>query len=327
MRAIQFDSTGGPHVLQYCDIADLVPKPHEVIVEVAAAGVNFIDTYYRSGLYPVKLPSGLGSEGAGIVITVGSEVQSLREGDRVAWTGAMGSYATHIALEEHAAIPVPDGVDLEIAAAALLQGLTAHYLITDTWPLQEGEQCLIHAGAGGVGLLAIQMAKRVGATVFTTVSTTAKAALAREAGADHVINYSEENFADAIEAIAGPRPLDVVYDGVGQRTFLDGLRLLRPRGLMATFGNASGAVEPIAPLALLANGSIYLTRPSLNAYMRTPEERERRTTELFSWISSGELQVRIGERWALQDAARAHARLEGRETTGKVLLIPEPTDF
>ncbi len=320
MHAIRFAQTGGPEVLTFDEIDDPSPSADQVVVDVAAAGVNFIDTYHRSGLYPMALPSGLGGEGAGTVSAVGSAVEGLAVGDRVAWAMAPNSYATKVAIPAAVAVKVPDAVDLEVAAAVMLQGLTAHYLITDTWPLAAGEKCLIHAGAGGVGLLAIQMAKLKGAEVFSTVSTAAKAELAAGAGADHVINYAETNFADAIEEIAGPRPLDVVYDGVGKTTFHDGLRLLRPRGLMATFGNASGPVDPISPLLLSANGSLYLTRPTLGSYARTREELVGRADELFGWMASNQLDVRIGDRLPLADAAEAHRRLEGRLTTGKVLL-------
>ncbi len=321
MHAIRFAATGGPEVLTFEELDDPTPAGGQVVVDLAAIGVNFIDTYHRSGLYPLALPAGLGLEGAGTVSAVGADVDHLAVGDRVAWAMAPNSYATSVAIPAAVAVKVPDAVDLELAAAVMLQGLTAHYLITDTWPLADGERCLIHAGAGGVGLLAIQMAKRKGAEVFTTVSTPAKAELAAGAGADHVINYVETNFADAIEEIAGPRPLDVVYDGVGKTTFDDGLRLLRPRGLMATFGNASGPVDPISPL-VLSNGSLFLTRPTLGNYTQTREELVGRADELFDWMAAGQLDVRIGERLPLVEAAEAHRRLEGRRTTGKVVLIP-----
>lgn len=321
MYAIRFAATGGPEVLTFDELDDPTPDSGQVVVDLAACGVNFIDTYHRSGLYPMPLPAGLGMEGAGTVSAVGRDVEHLVVGDRVAWAMAPNSYATKTAISAAIAVKVPDAVDLELGAAVMLQGLTAHYLITDTWPLANGERCLIHAGAGGVGLLAIQMAKLKGAEVFTTVSTAAKAELAAGAGADHVINYAETNFADAIEAIAGPRPLDVVYDGVGNTTFHDGLRLLRPRGLMATFGNASGPVDPISPL-ILSNGSLFLTRPTLGSYAQTRDELVGRTDELFAWMAAGQLDVRIGDRLPLAEAAEAHRRLEGRRTTGKVVLIP-----
>ncbi len=320
MYAIRFAATGGPEVLSYDQLDDESPGPGQVRVDIAAAGVNFIDTYQRSGLYPMPLPARLGLEGAGVISAVGEGVEGLAVGRRVAWAMGQGSYATSACLPAAVVVPVPDTVELDVAAAVMLQGLTAHYLVTDTWPLAAGERCLIHAGAGGVGLLAIQMAKMIGAEVFTTVSTSDKAQLARAAGADHVVNYAEVDFVEAIEDIAGPRPLDVVYDGVGRSTFEGGLRLLRPRGLMATFGNASGPVDPVSPLTLSTHGSLFLTRPSLGNYTRTRDELLGRTDDLFAWISAGRLDVRIGERLALAEAAEAHRRLEGRLTTGKVLL-------
>ncbi len=321
MYAIRFSQTGGPEVLSYEELDDPAPKPGQLQVAVAAAGVNFIDTYQRSGLYAVPLPGTLGMEGAGTVTALGEGVDGFAVGDRVAWAGAPGSYATVACVPAAVAVPVPDGVALDVAAAVMLQGLTAHFLITDTWPLAAGEKCLIHAGAGGVGLLAIQMAKMTGAEVFTTVSSAEKAELARGAGADHVIDYATDDFVAAIEAIAGPRAIDVVYDGVGKTTFEGGLKVLRPRGLLATFGNASGPVDPISPLVLSTNGSLYLTRPTMGSYTRTREELVGRTDELFGWVADGLLDVRIGERHPLADAAEAHRRLEGRQTTGKVLLV------
>jgi NADPH2:quinone reductase len=234
----------------------------------------------------------------------------------------LGSYAQLQRLPAHLAVGVPDGVGLDVAAAALLQGMTAHYLAVDTYPLQKGDRCLVHAGAGGVGLLLIQIAKRRGAEVFATVGSDAKAVLAKEAGADHVIVYRDSDFGAAVEAIAGARPLDVIYDGVGQATFDRGLELLRPRGMMVTFGNASGPVAPFAPLRLSDAGSLFLTRPKLAEYIATREELERRAADLFDWIADGSLQVRIGERMPLHDAAAAHRMIESRRTTGKVILEP-----
>ncbi len=321
MHRIEFTATGGSDVLAHVETDDPVPASGEALVDVAAAGVNFIDTYHRSGLYAVPLPSGLGLEGAGVVAAVGPDVTEVAVGDRVAWTGAMGSYSTRHTIAEGALVRVPDGVELDLAAAVMLQGLTAHYLASSTWPLEPGQRCLVHAGAGGVGLLLIQMAKRRGAEVFTTVGTQDKADLARSAGADHVVMYREVDFAETIRGIAGvERPLDVVYDGVGATTFDGGLSLLRPRGLMATFGNASGPVPPVSPLQLMP--SLFLTRPTLFDYIQTPAELRRRTDEIFGWIADGELDVRIGARFPLADAAAAHDALEGRRTTGKVLLVP-----
>jgi NADPH2:quinone reductase len=322
MRAIQVSTLGGPEVLEWVERDDPRPGPAELVVNAEAAGVNFIDTYHRSGLYPVPLPFVPGSEGAGVVEAVGDGVSAFAVGDRVAWSGVPGSYATRVKVPERLAVVVPEGIELETAAAVMLQGMTAHFLATDAWPLQAGQRCLVQAGAGGVGLLLVQIAKRLGAEVFTTVGSEDKVALATLAGADHVINYRDTEFGAAVEETGGPRPLDVVYDGVGRSTFDRGLELLRPRGMMVTFGNASGPVDPVVPLALMRNGSLYLTRPTLADYIATRQELERRTGDLFAWITDGTLKVRIGERIPLADAAEAHRRLEARETSGKVLLVP-----
>ena len=323
MWAIQIDQAGGPEVMEWRELDDPTPNAGEVVVDVAAAGLNFIDTYQRSGLYDVPKPFVLGMEGAGVVAAVGDGVTEWAIGDRVAWPGSPGSYATKVALPANRVVAVPESVDLETAAAIPLQGMTAHYLVTDTFALGRGSRCLVHAGAGGVGLLLIQMAKLLGAEVFTTVGTEAKAELARGAGADHTILYRDVDFAEAIADVAGPRPLDVVYDGVGKTVFDQSLTLLRPRGMMVTFGNASGPVDPVSPLTLSANGSIFLTRPTLFHYIAERSELERRAADLYRWIGAGELDVRIGHRFALADAADAHRALEGRQTTGKVLLLPD----
>jgi NADPH2:quinone reductase len=296
------------------------------VVAVAATGVNYIDTYQRSGLYTVPLPFTPGLEGAGRVVSVGPGVEGFSTGDLVAWTDVLGSYAEQVLLPVDRVVPVPEGLPVELAASIMLQGITAHYLSQDTYRLRQGDRCLIHAGAGGVGQLLIQLAKRAGAEVFTTVGSSAKAELAREVGADHVIVYTERDFGEEIEEIAGPRPLNVVYDGVGGSTFDRGLRLLRRRGTMVTFGNASGPVEPISPLRLTQEGSLYLTRPSMTDYLTTTEELRSRTEALFSLVASGELVVRIGARFRLSEAARAHESLQGRATTGKVLLDVAPSD-
>lgn len=322
MWGIQMDRTGGPEVLEWRELPDPTPAAGQVVVEVAAAGLNFIDTYQRSGLYPVALPYTLGLEGAGTVVAVGEGVSSLAVGDRVAWPAAAGSYAELVAVPADRVVAVPEMVGLDVACAAQLQGMTAHYLATDTYPLTSGSRCLVHAGAGGTGLLLIQIAKRLGAEVFTTVGSPDKAELASAAGADHVILYRDVDFAEAITAIAGPRPLDVVYDGVGASVFDQSLTLLRKRGTMATFGNASGPVPPVSPLVLSANGSLFLTRPTLFDYIVERSELERRAVDLFGWIESGDLDVRIGAKYDLEDAAEAHRGLEARQTTGKVLLIP-----
>ncbi len=322
MWGIQIDECGGPEVMQWRELPEPEPGDDDVIVEVEAAGLNFIDIYQRSGLYDVALPFTPGLEGAGMVVWAGSAVESLTVGDRVAWPASPGSYATLVCLPADRVVKVPESVGHEVAAAIPLQGMTAHYLALETYPLAEGSRCLVHAGAGGVGLLLIQIAKLRGAEVFTTVGSDEKAELATQAGADHAILYRDVDFAEAITEIAGPRPLDVVYDGVGQSVFDQSLSLLRPRGTMATFGNASGPVPPVSPLTLSSNGSLFLTRPTLFDHITSREELERRADDLFGWIASGDLHVRVGEHFALRDAADAHRALEGRATTGKVLLTP-----
>jgi NADPH:quinone reductase len=323
MRAISVPRTGGPEVLTVVgQQPEPKPGPGDLLVRVAAAGVNFVDTYHRTGLYPKPLPFVPGVEGAGTVIDVGAGVPDVVAGDVVAWSDAPESYAELVRVPWARAVPVPAGVDPEVAAAAVLQGMTAHFLTHDTFPLREGDRCLIHAAAGGVGRLAVQLAKARGAEVFATVGSPEKAELVRAAGADHVIDYRAEDFGDAVEAIAGPRPLDVVYDGVGRTTFARGMDLLRPRGMMVTFGNASGPVEPVAPLTLMQKGSLFLTRPTLHDYVATTEELRARAADLFAAIAAGRLDVRIAARLPLADASEAHRLLEARGTTGKLLLIP-----
>jgi NADPH2:quinone reductase len=319
---IQIDRQGGPDELIWRELPEPEPGSGEVVVELATAGLNYIDVYHRSGLYPVVLPYVPGLEGAGTVVAVGDGVAWPAVGDRVGWANTAGSYAELVVIPADKCVSVPDAVPLELAAALLLQGMTAHFLTHDTFPLGEAHRCLIHAGAGGVGLLLVQIAKLLGAEVFTTVGSPDKAELATAAGADHVILYREVDFAEKIVELAGPRPLDVVYDGVGRDTFSRGLQLLRLRGTMVSFGNASGAVEPISPLELSANGSLYLTRPTLFHHTVTQAETQRRADDLFAWVEAGRLDVRIGDKYDLQDAADAHRALEGRQTTGKVLLIP-----
>jgi len=322
MWAMQIDAPGGPEAMVWREVADPSPGEGQVLVSVAAVGLNYVDTYHRSGLYQVALPFTLGTEGAGTVTALGPGVTSVAVGDRVAWAAGSGSYAQMTVVAEQALMRVPDGVGLDVAAAVALQGMTAHYLCHDTFPLQPGNRCLVHAGAGGVGLLLIQMAKMLGAEVFTTVGTPDKASLAAGAGADHTILYRDVDFAAEVARIAGPRPLDVVYDSVGKTTFQQSLQVLRPRGTMVSYGNASGPVDPVAPLELMANGSLFLTRPTLAHYAATREEVDRRSGDLFGWIAAGRLDVRIGATWPLRDAADAHRALEGRDTTGKVLLVP-----
>lgn len=316
-HAITVAMTGGPDVLEWAPIEIAEPGPGQLVVKVAAAGVNFIDVYHRSGFYELDLPFTPGLEGAGIVEAVGAGV-SLEVGAPVAWAGSPGSYAERVIVEADGVVEVPGGVALDVAAAVMLQGMTAHYLCHDTYPLAEGESCLIHAGAGGVGNLLIQMAKARGAIVFATVGSPEKATVANAAGADYVIRY--EDFEDAIGEIAGPRPLEVIYDGVGAATFERGLGLLKSRGTMVTFGNASGPPPPLDLLELGRNGSLFVTRPTLRDYVASREQLERRSGDLFRDIAAGDLEVRIGARFSMPEAAAAHRALESRATTGKVLL-------
>ena len=320
-QAIQIEATGGPEVLQLVEREAPSPGPGQLGVEVAAAGVNFIDTYHRSGLYEMPLPLVPGQEGAGTVTEVGDGVAGFSVGDRVAWPGATGSYATNHVVAAANAVAVPDAVDLDLAAAAMLQGMTAHYLATSARPVEAGDRCLIHAAAGGTGRLLVQIAKRRGAEVVATAGTAEKVDLARSAGADHVVNYSETDLVEGVEAAIGPNALDVVFDGVGAAVFDASLELLKVRGMMVTFGNASGVVPPLSPLRLTAK-SLYLTRPKLGDYIATRADLELRAAELFEWMTTGELEVRIGLSLPLAEAAEAHRRLESRATTGKVLLIP-----
>lgn len=321
MQAIQVKKTGGPEVLDLVDIPTPKPKPGEVLVHVAASGVNFIDTYFREGRYPAELPFIPGQEAAGVVEQLGEGVTGFAVGDHVAWNGTRGTYAEYACAPAKDLLHVPKGMSLEDAAAVLLQGLTAHYLVHDTYKIQRVDTVLAHAGAGGVGLLLTQMAKMLGARVITTVSTDEKAKLSREAGADHVVLYTRESFADAVKKIA-PEGLPVVYDSVGKTTFEDSLKCLRPRGLMALYGGSSGAVPPFDLIRLSTMGSLYVTRPTLKDYVQTRAELERRTKDVFGWVAEGNLKVRIGHKYKLADAQQAHIDLQARRTTGKVLLIP-----
>lgn len=322
VKAIVVPALGGPENLVLDDLPEPEAGPGDLEVDVAAAGLNYVDIYHRSGLYDITLPFIPGVEGAGTVSAVGEGVEGFHVGDQVGWADVRGSYAERHVIPAKRAVPIPDGLDPKTVAAVLLQGLTAQYLATDTFRLHEGHRCLIHAGAGGVGLLLTQIAKLRGAEVFTTVGSADKAELSREAGADHVIVYTQTDFQLAVEEWAGSKPLDVVYDGVGAATFMKGLDLLRPRGMMVTFGNASGPVPEIAPLLLSQKGSLFLTRPSMAHYLQTTEELLLRSEDIFAWIRSGELEVHIGREFPLADAADAHRALEGRQTTGKVLLLP-----
>jgi len=317
-HAIRIAAAGGPEVMDWTEVDVPEPGTGQALVRIEAAGVNFIDTYHRSGLYPMDFPFTPGVEGAGVVESVVGE-SKLAPGDRVAWMMNLGSYAEYIVVDLDRLVAIPDGVATDVAAAVMLQGATAHYLAHDTFPLSAGTTCLIHAGAGGVGHLLIQIAKDLGATVFATVGTSEKAAVAEAMGADHVIDYKTNPFADEVERIAGSRPLDVIYDGVGAATFDAGLGLLRPKGMMVTFGNASGPPDPVPPLDLTRHGSLFLTRPALTDYIATRKDLERRTDDLFSHLERG-LQVVIGTKVPLAQAAEAHRVLESRGTTGKVLL-------
>lgn len=322
MKAIVVHEAGGPERLTLEQVADPSPGPGDLLVEVMSAGLNFIDTYQRSGLYPLEFPFTPGLEGVGTVAAVGDGVTGFSVGERVGWVSTLGTYAEQHIVPAERAIPIPDELDADVVAAVLLQGITAHYLANDTFPLEQGDRCLIHAGAGGVGLLLTQIAGMKGATVITTVGTAEKAELSRAAGADEVINYREVDFKEAVEETIGAHNLDVVFDGVGAATFDRGLDLLRPRGMMVTFGNSSGPVPEISPLILAQKGSIFLTRPTMAHYIQTREVLVGRANELFEWISAGRLEVRIGHEYPLDRAADAHRALEGRQTTGKVLLHP-----
>ncbi len=322
MHAISVRETGGPDKLIWDEVDLPEPGEGQLLVSVVAAGVNFIDTYHRRGIYPLGMPFTPGLEGSGIVDAVGSGVAGFAAGDRVAWTDQLGSYAETVTIAADRAVLVPEDFSLMNAAAMMLQGVTAHYLATDTFRLESGHRCLIHAGAGGVGRLLIQLARRAGAEVFTTVSTPEKAALASAAGATHVINYEEQDFVEAVEQMAGDRSLDVVYDGVGAATFDRGLMLLKPRGLMALYGQSSGVVPPFDLGALARLGSLYVTRPTMGSYIATRSELQERADELFTLIESGELELTIDRTMPLSDAAAAHRALEGRQTAGKILLIP-----
>jgi NADPH:quinone reductase len=325
MRAANVSRTGGPEVLEYTEIETPAPGPGRVLVRVSAAGVNFIDTYHRSGVYPLPLPRVLGAEGAGTVAEVGEGVTEWAVGDRVAWADDnAGAYADYDVVAADRLVAVPENLDLETAAASMLQGMTAHYLVNSTWELKAGQTALVHAAAGGMGQLLTQLAKAKGARVIGTTSSEAKERVAREAGADEVIRYTEvEDLAAAVRALTeGGRGVDVVYDGVGKDTFEASLGSLRKRGLLALYGGASGQVPPFDPQRLNGAGSLYLTRPTLKDYVATREELEWRAGEIFGAVADGSLRIDIGARFPLARAADAHTALTGRATTGKVLLIP-----
>ena len=322
MKAIEVKTTGGPEVLQLVELPVPQPKPHEVLVKITRAGVNFIDVYQREGRYKVPLPFVLGQEGAGVVEASGSGVKTVKVGDRVAWSSILGSYAEHAAVAAERVVPVPDGVTDQQAAAVMLQGMTAHYLTHDSYRLEKGQTALVHAAAGGVGLLLVQMAHNLGARVIGTVSTEDKARLARDAGADEIIVYSQQDFEVEVKKITGGKGVNVVYDGVGKDTFSQGLNVLRPRGMMVLFGGSSGAVPPFDPLLLTQKGSLFLTRPTLVDYIASREELGMRSQAVFEMIRANQLKPRIERTYPLADAQQAHRDLEGRKTTGKLLLSP-----
>jgi NADPH2:quinone reductase len=320
VRAIVVRELGGPEAMVLAEHSDPVPGPGQVLVKVAAAGVNFIDIYRRSGVYPQPVPYVPGSEGAGTVLAVGDGVTGFSAGDHVAWAEGPGSYAEQVVVEVRHAVPVPVGVDLNVAAAVMLQGLTAHYLCHSTYPVTEGTVAVVHAAAGGVGLLLTQMIKGLGGIVIATTSSTEKATLARQAGADFVTAYAD--FAGVVREVSVGRGADVVFDGVGQDTFDASLSALRPRGMMVLFGGSSGQVPPFNPQRLNSGGSLFLTRPTLGHYVADRAELLWRSGDLFRWIGKGELNVHVGARYPLADARQAHEDLAGRRTTGKLILLP-----
>jgi len=322
MKAIRVNAPGGPEVLRYEDVAEPAPKAGEAVVKVDAAGINYIDVYQRSGQYKLALPLTLGLEAGGTVTAVGPNVAEVKVGDKVAYTGIPGAYAQYAAVPAARLVTLPAGLTTRQGAAAMLQGLTAHYLACSTYPLKSGDTCLVHAAAGGVGLLLCQIAKMRGARVIGTVSTEEKAKLAREAGASDVILYTKQDFEAEVKRLTDGKGLQVVYDSVGQTTFDKGFNCLAPRGMMALYGQSSGAIGPFDLGVLNAKGSLFVTRPSLNHHIIARAELLERSNELLGWIRDGKLKLRTEFEFPLKDAADAHRALEGRKTTGKVLLIP-----
>jgi NADPH2:quinone reductase len=320
MQAIRLHQPGAADEMRVEQVPVPQPGPGQALVRLEAVGVNFIDVYKRTGLYTVPLPATLGEEGAGTVVAVGEGAAEVSVGDRVAWAGHMGAYSEFAVVPAARLVPLPAGVSARLAAAVMLQGMTAHYLVASTWPLREGDVCVVHAAAGGVGLLLTQIAKRRGAIVIGTAGSDEKAELARAAGADEVIVYTRQDFAGEVKRMTDGRGVQVIYDSVGQTTFLAGLDVLAPRGIMVLFGQSSGPVPPVDPQLLNQKGSLFLTRPTLGHYVATRDELLWRAGELFGWMAAGELDVRVGAEFALADAAEAHRALEGRRTTGKVLL-------
>ena len=322
MKAIQVSQVGGPEALTLVDLPVPSPKPNEAVVQIKAAGVNFIDVYFREGRYPSPLPFVNGQEAAGVVTDVGSDVKLVKRGDRVAYTSALGSYAEYAAVPEARLVKIPDELDFEQAAAAMLQGMTAHYLSHSTYKLQNGETALVHAAAGGVGLLLVQLAKKIGARVIGTAGTQEKAQLAREAGADECIIYTEQDFETETRRLTDEKGVHVVYDGVGKDTFDKDLNVLRPRGYLVLFGGSSGAVPPFDLIKLSQKGSLFITRPTLAHYTAARDELEGRANDVLQMIARGDLKLRIHKTYPLAEAQQAHRDLEGRKTTGKLLLIP-----
>ena len=323
MKCIQVQEPGGPEKMELADLPKPQPGPKQALVRLAAIGVNFIDVYFRMGRYKADLPMLLGSEGAGTVEAVGPDVTEAAVGDRVAWAMHRGSYCEYAVVPSAMLVKIPDGLDFKAAAAAMLQGMTAHYLTHSTYPLKSGDTCLVHAAAGGTGSLIVQMAKMQDARVFGTVSTEEKARVAREAGTDETILYTKQDFEAEVKRLTRGRGVDVVYDSVAQTTFEKSLNSLRPRGLLALFGQSSGPVPPFDPNILNGKGSLYLTRPSLAHYVLTREELLWRAGDVLSWVASGKLKLRIDRTYPLAEAAAAHRDLEGRKTAGKLLLIPQ----
>ncbi len=322
MKAVVADPVGGPENLKYVDLPRPEPKAGEALVKIAAIGVNFIDIYFRQGLYKApETPVKLGSEGAGTIAAVGKGV-ALQVGERVAYAMSRGSYAEYAAVSQQLLVNLPENVSFDDGAAVMLQGMTAHYLTRSTFPLQKGQTCLVHAAAGGAGLMIVQLAKIAGANVIGTCSTAEKAKLVSDMGADHVIRYTEQDFVAEVKRITAGTGVDVVYDSVGKSTFAKSLDCLRPRGLLVSFGQSSGPVGEIDPLVLSQKGSLFLTRPSLANYISDPAELQWRSSELFKWIAEGRLTLRVHKKYKLADAASAQRDLEARRTTGKVLLEP-----
>jgi NADPH2:quinone reductase len=322
MKAIQVSQAGGPEVLTLVDVATPELKPNEALVQIKAAGVNFIDVYFREGRYPAPLPFVNGQEAAGVIVEVGADVTTFKPGERVTYVGRLGSYAELASVPAAQLVKIPDELDFDQAAAAMLQGMTAHYLSRGSYPVKQGETVLIHAAAGGVGLLLVQLAKHFGARVIATAGTDAKAQLARDAGADEVIVYTQQDFETETRRLTNGQGVHAVFDGVGKDTFEKDLKVLRPCGYLVLFGGASGAVPPFDLMELTKHGSLFVTRPTLKDYTATREELEQRANEVLQMIVRGELKVRIHKKYPLAEAQQAHRDLEGRKTTGKLLLIP-----